>query len=337
MKRISLLLLALLSFSALHAVSFHGINDDAHISGPKLNEKDLEGRVIAVEIWGYQCPPCRASLPHMAKLAKSYEKDPRVVIIGSHCQDRNESGILSLLQKSGCEYPVYQGAGVDGAPPAGGIPFAYVVNHKGQFVWSGFPSSDFAGFEKAIANALKAVPKLPEGSLLVGLEINYCKDVMKRIVAGQNIESVLRQLETRVGRGGEAGKEAQMILDRCEAWANETEAAIRAAMEAFPSKAIAQAQVYTRTYPKRTAALKQELATLAKDPIVNKLAQSRAAYAKLIKTKTDSINAKRNLLSKAKLQLRNLATITLEEPSEDFKEIEALWKEFTSAIEASLK
>lgn len=337
MKRIPLLLLALLSSALLQALSFHGINDDAHISGPKLTEKDLEGRVIAVEIWGYQCPPCRASLPHMAKLAKSYEKDNRVAIIGSHCQNRDEASILNLLQKSGCEYPVYQGVGVDGAPPAGGIPFAYVYTHKGELAWSGFPSSDFAGFEKAIANALKNVPKLPEGSLLVGLELSHSKDVMKRIVAGQNIESVLRQLETRVGRGGEAGKEAQAILDRCEAWANETEANIRAAMEAFPSKAIAQAQIYTRTFPKRTAALKQELATLAKDPIVNKLAQSRAAYSKLKKTKADSANAKRNLLSKAKLQLRNLSTIPLETPTEDFKEIEALWKEFTSSLEAALK
>lgn len=329
----SLLLLCGLFALTTQAISFRALSNEAHISGPKLTEKDLLGRVIAVEEWGYQCPPCKASLPHMAKLAKSYEKDSRVVIIGSHQQARNIDGILSELNKNNCTYPVYQWFGVDGAPAASGIPFAYVVNHKGEFVWQGNPYSKFSEFEKAIAEAVKSLPKLPPDSLLAGLEIVYCKDVIKRLVAGQNIEAVLRQLEAKVSRGGAAGNEAKAIIERCNQWAEELEAEIRSMIETYPSKAIAKAQIYTRTLPKRTAELKQELATLAKDPIINKLANSRVAFNKLKQTKAESANAKKQLLSRAKMQLRQLATLAVEDDNADFKDVKALWEAFISTME----
>ncbi|MBO7182323.1 MAG: TlpA family protein disulfide reductase [Kiritimatiellae bacterium] len=331
MKHVLLLLCGLSALTG-QAISFRALSDEAHISGPKLTEKDLIGRVIAVEEWGYQCPPCRASLPHMAKLAKSYEKDSRVAIVGSHLQDRNTEGILDVLRKNNCTYPVYQWFGVDGAPAAPGIPFAYVVNPKGEIVWQGNPYSKFGEFEKAIAEAAKLLPKLPPDSLLAGLEIVHCKDVIKRLVAGQNIEAVLRQLEAKANRGGAAGEEAEKIIAHCNQWAEEMDTEIRNLMETYPSKAIAKAQVYTRTLPKRTAELKQELATLAKDPIVNKLANSRVAFDKLKLTKADSTNAKKQLLSRAKMQLRQLGTLVVEDDNEDFKDVKALWEAFISTI-----
>ena len=325
-------LTAALVLSTLHAIGFTNLSDGAHLSGPKLTEKALQGRVIAVEVFGYQCPPCRASLPHMAKLADSYKKDPRVAIIGSHCQNRDEPAILKLLASNKCEYPVYQSFDVHGAPAAGGIPFAYVVNHKGEFVWQGNPYSQFSAFESAIATALKALPKLPPNSLLVGLDIQHCKDVAKRIVAGQNIESVLRQLQTRAERGGPAGEEATAIIDRCNEWADDTEAAIRTAMETYPSRAIAEAQIYTRTLPKRAATLKADLAALAKDPIVTKLAASRAAFEKACKTEATSANVRKRIQSQAKMQLRQLATLTVEEGNEDFLEVKALWESLSDTM-----
>ncbi|MBR4317990.1 MAG: TlpA family protein disulfide reductase [Kiritimatiellae bacterium] len=327
-----LTLATLLLVASLQAVTMRNLNDDAHISGPKLTEKALEGRVIAIEVFGYQCPPCRASLPHMAKLADSYKKDARVAIIGSHCQNRDEPAILKLLKDNKCEYPVYQNVDAEGAPSAGGIPFAYVLNHKGEVVWQGNPYSKFGEMESAIAAAVKALPKLPPDSLLVGLDLQHCKDVSKRLVAGQNIESVLRQLQTRAARGGAAGKEAQAILDRCDEWAETLEGSIREAMETHPSRALSEAQLYTRTLPKRAAALKSELATLAKDPITQKLAASRAAFEKARKTDVTSTNIRKRIQSQAKMQLRQLATLQVAEDNEDFLEVKALWEDFADAL-----
>lgn len=334
MKMIFVALLLAFPIAILQAIGVRNLDDKSHLSGPKLTEKDLEGRVVAVEVWGVNCPPCRASLPHIGKLAASYEKDNRVVIIGAHAQGRDDARILELLDKSGCEYPVYQFFGIDGAPSAGGLPFAYVMNHKGEFVWKGNPYSGFKDFESAIAEALKAVPKLPQGSLLVGLDIQHCKDVAKRLVAGQNAESVLRQLQTRAARGGAAGEEAKKIIERCTEWATETEATVREAMETLPSKALADAQIYVRTFPKQAAALSKELATLAKDPITKKLSASRAALAKLANMKATTANARKKLCAQAKMQLRQLSTLGLNDEHADYQDVKTQWENFLSTMSA---
>jgi len=39
-----------------------------------FDKESLEGKVVVVEMWGVNCPPCIASLPDLAKLARSNEK-----------------------------------------------------------------------------------------------------------------------------------------------------------------------------------------------------------------------------------------------------------------------
>lgn len=332
MKHTLLILACALPFYLLQALDFNNLTEDAHLSGPQYSAKDLQGRVIAVEVWGYQCPPCRASLPHMAKLGKAYANDARVAIIGSHAQGRNEEAILKLLKTNGCEYAVYQFFGVSGAPSAGGLPFAYVMNHKGEVIWQGNPYSQFTAFEDAIETAVKAMPKLPTGSLLTGMDLVHCKDVIKRLTIGQNVETTLRQLQSRVKRGGAAGEEAAAIIERCEQWADEKEAAIREAMEQLPSAAVSEAQHYLRTFPARSAALKKEIAALAKDPVVSKLAASRANLAKLSQTKAATANAKKKLISQAKMQLRQLSTLAVKEDNPDYADVKALWEAFLASM-----
>ena len=45
-----------------------GLSDSSYITGPKITDKDLRGKVVLIEFWGLNCPPCRASLPHMQEL-----------------------------------------------------------------------------------------------------------------------------------------------------------------------------------------------------------------------------------------------------------------------------
>ncbi len=333
MKHTIFSIFCLMSAMTLRALSFSNLNDGAYLSGPKLTDKDLAGRVIAVEVWGYQCPPCLASLSHIAKLAKSYENDSRVEIIGSHVQDRNDSGILAALQKNDCTYPVYQWFGVDGAPSAPGLPFAYVMSPKGEILWQGNPYSKFGEFQKAIETAISKMVKLPKDSLLVGLELNHCKDVAKRLVIGQNIEPVLNQLQTRIKRGGAAAEEATAIVEQCEAWAAEQETAIRDTMETRPSIALMTAQRYAKTMPKHAATVKEEMATLAKNPLAARLATSRNNLVKLAQTKATTPNAKKQLLSKAKMQQRQLTTLSPDEVNEDLEDVKALWDNYVKSLE----
>lgn len=335
--RFSLLLSAIWATFALSAVEVRNLDEGSHLSGPKLQAKDLEGRVIAVEEWGWQCPPCKASLPHMAALAKELAKDARVVFIGAHVQARREDEIRGLLKANGCDYPVYQGFGVVGAPSSSGIPHAYVINHRGETVWSGNPLADLKGFRKAIETAAKAVPKPIPGSLVNGMELTACKDMARRLVAGYNVEGALRQLQARIARGGTMAEEAKAIMARCEEWAETMRGEIEANLESKPSKALAAGQLYLRTFPSRAADLRATLTQAAKDPLTARLAASRQALEKLRQANAATANARKALLGRVNLQLRQLGTFAVEAGNEDFADVKALWEAYAAELRSESK
>lgn len=327
--RTPLFLAALTVAATLLSVDVSNLSDKAHISGPKLTAKDLEGKVIAVEEWGLRCPPCRASLPHMAKLAKDLAKDPRVVFIGAHFQGRNDEAIRALLKSNGCDYPVYQMFKVSGSPNPTGIPHAYVVNHRGQTVWNGYPNEDF---RKAIEAAVKAVPKAVPGSLLGGMALEHNKDMARRFIVGTNVEGAMRQLQARLQRGGAAAEEAKEILAKCDACAEAMAKEVSEALENRPSQALAAGKRYLRTFPTRAAEFREALAKAAKDPLTARLAASRETLEKLRQTNAATANARKALLNKVNMQLRQLGTLTVDAANEDFADVKALWEAYAGEL-----
>ena len=328
-------IIAALCAAPLLALDVSGLEPEAHIAGPTLREKDLKGKVVAVEDWGVNCPICKNSLPQMGKLAKSLAKDSRVVFVGSHVQRRDDATARALLEKAGCDYPVYQGFRVAGAPTSSAIPFAYVVDHRGEVVWSGNPASEHKAFAKAIADAAKAVPTPIPGSLLDGMEVRFAKDMPRRLVIGRNVEGALQQLRARARRGGEAGAEAEAIVARCEAWADETEAAIREALPTRPSKALALGRDYLRTFPTRAASLKAEFAALAKDPALQPLLLSRQTLARLRATPAKTANARKAALARAQMQLRRLDGLAAQgAPEADLADLRAEWQALIAELGA---
>lgn len=328
-----LLLCALLGLAlpAAAGLSFRNLDDQAHISGPKLTPKDFAGKVVAVEEFGFQCPPCRASLPHMAKLAKSLAGKP-VVFLGSHVQGRADAAVRKLLQDAKCEYPVYQWFSVEGAPRSIGIPHAYVYDARGKVVWNGNPYSDYADFEKAILSAAKSAGKPLSGSLVEGMELTTCKDVVRRLIPGQNFEPTLKLLQSRVDRGGPAAAEAKAILERCEAWAAETQAAIAEAIEERPSEALLLGKLYTRSLPSRSAELRERLSALSKDPLTQRLAASRQTLDKFWQTPAKTPNAKKALLGKVNMQLKQLGLQSPEQETPDARDVKSRWEAFAKEL-----
>ncbi len=118
-------------------------------------DKDtLTGKVVVVEEWGVNCAPCVASLPMLAKMAKSNEKKG-LVVVGLECQNSPTEAILKLLKSARVAYPVMAG----GSAPAGTgtIPHACVFDTAGKLVWTGNPHDE--NFEKAVKKALRDVKK----------------------------------------------------------------------------------------------------------------------------------------------------------------------------------
>ncbi|MEI7927984.1 MAG: TlpA disulfide reductase family protein [Verrucomicrobiales bacterium] len=127
------------------------------VNGVAFDKAALAGKVVVVEEWGVNCGPCIASLPEMAKMAKSGEKKG-LVVVGLERQNSSKEDILKVLKTAKVEYPVMSGGSAPGN--TGGIPHACVFDVTGKLVFTGHPADQ--EFEKAVKKAMrdaKAEPK----------------------------------------------------------------------------------------------------------------------------------------------------------------------------------
>ena len=120
--------------------------------GEKVSKGDLKGKVVVVENWGVHCPPCIASLPHLAAMEKS-NRDKGLVIIGAESQGSSKDAIKPLIEKAGVEYTITEGA--EGPIEVTGIPRAFVFDATGKLVYDGNPLGK--EFEESVTKALSTV------------------------------------------------------------------------------------------------------------------------------------------------------------------------------------
>ena len=121
-----------------------------------FNKDQLVGKVVIVEEWGVKCAPCIASLPGLARMAKSGEKKG-LVVVGCEVQGSTKEDILKAIRNARVTYPVMSGGAVPGG--AGGIPRASVFDVTGKIIYNGSPSDP--EFEKVVKIALREFKPKP--------------------------------------------------------------------------------------------------------------------------------------------------------------------------------
>ncbi len=107
--------------------------------------KGLEGKIVFLEFFGYKCPPCLASVPHLIDLQKKH-KD-KLAIISIEVQGLNNAQLKKFAKEKGMNYIVVadEKAGnftnyiAQRAQWRGSIPFMVALDKKGnvQFVQAG--------------------------------------------------------------------------------------------------------------------------------------------------------------------------------------------------------
>lgn len=120
--------------------------------GEKLSKGELKGKVVVLENWGVHCPPCIASLPHLAELEKQ-NRDKGLVIIGAESQGSPKEAIKPLIEKAKVEYTIT--AGAEGPIQVSTIPRCFVFDPEGLLVYDGSPSGE--KFENSVKDSLKKV------------------------------------------------------------------------------------------------------------------------------------------------------------------------------------
>ena len=119
-------------------VAWRNVDADHHLAGRKASIGYLQGKVVLVDRWGVRCPPCRALLPRVEQVWKSFKTKP-FVVLGGHCAGWGTADqVKALVDENKLTYSIYEDAGLaENEPKFNAIPFLYVVDETGKVVYTG--------------------------------------------------------------------------------------------------------------------------------------------------------------------------------------------------------
>ena len=259
--------IAAFSVFSLNAATWQGFTDSGHYSGPKITEADLAGKVVMIDQWGINCPPCRALLPAMQKLWNANKSKP-FVLVGAHCQGHKPDEVMALVNANKLTYPIYDWAGLADAPSSGGgLPFMYVVDHRGKVVYSGRSHEEA---EAAVQKAIAAIGAMPV--LCGGVALQAFKAMEKSLVLGKSVKSQVKALHAAVKKGEaksatavqqKQAEEAKAILAAIEEAKVDVKNEIESKRESDPEEAYKLAKAYVASFPVEGKDLKPQLADMA--------------------------------------------------------------------------
>lgn len=194
---------------ALHAAAtLEGLSGGSHVSGPKLDPAELKGRVVLVEYWGINCPPCLASIPHISELQKKYGRD-QFVIVANQCQDADPAKAQSVFKgRGGSDLITVINHGDLPGSNVTGIPRCFLFSHEGKLIYDGGPG----GLDAPVESAVKNSP----GFLVAGR--TYQKTAKQAAAIGGlkgNLGGTLKSLRALAkGEDAVAKEEAEHLLGR---------------------------------------------------------------------------------------------------------------------------
>jgi thiol-disulfide isomerase/thioredoxin len=88
--------------------------------GKSWNLKDLKGKIVVLNFWFINCPPCRAEIPHLNKIVEKYKSESDIVFLAVALDDKSE--IESFLKQ---------------------IPFQYTIIDRGGWLAQGYGIKSF--------------------------------------------------------------------------------------------------------------------------------------------------------------------------------------------------
>lgn len=122
------------------------------VFGDLVRKQDLQGKVVAMEYWGVECPNCLESLPRLVEVDRKY-RDRGLRVIAAEVCESSKSRIGKIVDQFGVGFTVTDG--MSGPVSVTGLPFALVFDPRGEMLFKGNPKSP--KFEQMIREALTNV------------------------------------------------------------------------------------------------------------------------------------------------------------------------------------
>ncbi|MFM8414449.1 MAG: TlpA disulfide reductase family protein, partial [Planctomycetota bacterium] len=141
-RRLAPLMVLLLGLPTVLAAEFNmdvtaaGIRPGDHVAGPVLSNDSLAHRVVLLEFWGVNCPPCIRSMPLLEELHKTLGPQG-LVVIGAHAQGGTAEELKRKVAQLRVSFTILDGAQVEGGADFQGIPHCMLFDHTGKCVYRG--------------------------------------------------------------------------------------------------------------------------------------------------------------------------------------------------------
>ncbi|AMO93428.1 ahpC/TSA family protein [Collimonas fungivorans] len=135
------------------APEFTGI--EKWLNSEPLTMQQLRGKVVLVDFWTYTCINCIHTLPYVKSWHQKY-KDQGLVVVGVHTPEypfeRNTDNVKTAIKRFDIGFPVAQDNRYATWTAYNNQywPAFYLVNKKGQIVYTHFGEGKYAETEAAI-------------------------------------------------------------------------------------------------------------------------------------------------------------------------------------------
>lgn len=132
------------------------------MEGKKINTKSLSGKIIVLNFWFINCPPCRTEIPGLNKLAAEYKNDSSVVFLAVALDQKAD--LKEFLKTHPFGYTIIDdGRSVASQYGIKGYPTNVVVSPEGrvQFHSTGYAINTIPYIKKIVLE-LKAKMKTAE-------------------------------------------------------------------------------------------------------------------------------------------------------------------------------
>jgi len=191
-------------------VSLKDLSLGERVMGPPIKTEALAGHVVFVEFWGVNCPPCRASLPVIAKWSEKHAAEG-LVVIGIHCQSASSAEIESLCKQSGVGYSIFASGQIRGGMDFSGIPHSFLFDHTGRCVYRGHPTQAYDRIKSTLAKAPAAV--------LGGRELVKLKALSDSMKKGMPPAAAIKAASEKfASEDADTVEEAKFVVESITSW-----------------------------------------------------------------------------------------------------------------------
>ena len=136
------------------------------LDGAQVKLSELKGNVVVVDFWATWCPPCRASLPHIQRLANDKalaEKGLKVLVVNDK---EGTDKIVPFMKQNHYTFtvPMDRDGNTLRAYRVSGIPTTMVIGRDGivKAAFVGYnPSDGGRAVDQAVHEALQENARLP--------------------------------------------------------------------------------------------------------------------------------------------------------------------------------